>query len=484
MSCNICVEKYNKSTHLEIKCNYCDFSNCRTCFQKYLLDTVDPYCMNCKKIFTKEFISENCTQVFIGKEYKKHRENVLLDREKSLMPATQVYVILEKQKDKLREQIKEIEKERAKILTTINIFNNRINSLTYQITNININNMNNVNNQNQVVQTSQDKERKKFIRKCPMKDCRGFLSQQWKCGICETKICNKCNEEKLDTECDAEDNHRCDPGNVANMELLNKDTKPCPECGTMIFRISGCNQMFCVECHCAWNWNTGLVEKGVIHNPHYYDFIRRGGNTGRNHGDIPCGGLPQMYDLRTGFTYCLRSKIMTNVQESLLYSFHNIVTHIQHYEIRQINDQTEETTRTLRVDYMLQKISEETFKSRIQQIEKDHNKRRDFNNIYQMFVDVSSDIFRQIILCIETYKYKEENHDIINKCFTENITILLNLRKYFNENIKKIGTVYKCVYPGIDEQYYRFQPNYKTYLERERQRLREEANRQNVVLIN
>jgi hypothetical protein len=67
MSCNICVEKYNKSTHLEIKCNYCEFSNCRTCFQKYILDTVDPYCMNCKKIFTKEFISENCTQVFIGK---------------------------------------------------------------------------------------------------------------------------------------------------------------------------------------------------------------------------------------------------------------------------------------------------------------------------------------------------------------------------------------------------------------------------------
>ena len=88
-------------------------------------------------------------------------------------------------------------------------------------------------------------------------------------------------------------------------------------------------------------------------------------------------------------------------------------------------------------------------------------------------------------MCIETYKYKQENHDIINKCCTENITILLNLRKYFNENIKKIGTIYKCVYPGIDEsQYYRFQPNYKTYLEREIIQKREEANRQNVVLIN
>ena len=31
-------------------------------------------------------------------------------------------------------------------------------------------------------------ERKAFIKRCPADDCRGFLSSQWKCGLCEN-IC-------------------------------------------------------------------------------------------------------------------------------------------------------------------------------------------------------------------------------------------------------------------------------------------------------
>ena len=59
------------------------------------------------------------------------------------------------------------------------------------------------------------------------------------------------------------------------MEFLNKDTKPCPHCGTMIFKISGCSQIFCVDCHTAWDWNTSKIITGVIHNPHYYEFLNR-----------------------------------------------------------------------------------------------------------------------------------------------------------------------------------------------------------------
>lgn len=451
MSCDICVEKFNKSTRLEIKCNYCDFSNCRTCFQKYLLETQDPYCMNCKKIFTRDFISENCTSVFVATEYKRHRENVLLDREKSLMPTTQVYVVLEKDKQKLRDQVVEIEKERARLYQEVRKVDETILAMYNRIRTMTIDN----NPQDQ-------QERKKFIRKCPINECRGFLSTQWKCGICECKICNKCNEEKTE-------NHVCLEANVASMELLNRDTKPCPECGTMIFRISGCSQMFCVDCHCSWNWNTGLVEKGIIHNPHYYEFIRRGGNAGRNHADIPCGGLPDLYTLRTEYNECHKWSVLTAPQVTLLYSIHNCITHIQHYELRQINEITETTTRQLRVDFMLHKVSEETFKKSLQQLEKDNNKRRDFNNIYQMFVDVASDIFRQMSVLYHQHhkhrRFEEQSIPIVKKAFEENIVILSNLRNYFNDNIKKIAGVYKCVYPGIADDF-RYQHNYKTYLQR------------------
>jgi hypothetical protein len=456
-SCDICVEKFNKSTRLEIKCNYCDFSNCRNCFQKYLLETQDPYCMNCKKIFTRDFITENCTAIFVTTEYKKHRENVLLDREKSLMPATQNYVILEKEKNKIRKNIAEIEKQRSNLLLEVQNLNLVITQLYRNINNMTINE---IDNQHGIT------ERKKFIRKCPMEDCRGFLSSQWKCGICESKICNKCNEEKIEE-------HVCKPENVASMELLNRDTKPCPKCGTMIFRISGCSMMFCVECHCAWNWNTGLVESGVIHNPHYYEFIRNGGNAPRNHGDIPCGGLPEIYSLRREYDICKNFNILDDNQIRLLYNFHSCITHIQHYELREVLEITETTTRQLRVDFMLQKISEETFKKSLQQLEKDRSKKRDFNNIYQMFVDVSSDIFRQMSVCFnQNYKktFTTEGKNILINFFNENITVLTNLKNYFNDNIKKMGYTYKCVYPGICDDH-RFVNNYKTFLQRRKEEL-------------
>ena len=54
-----------------------------------------------------------------------------------------------------------------------------------------------------------------------MNECKGFLSSRWKCGLCETNICNKCNENENEDE----NEHVCKPENVASMELLNKDTK-------------------------------------------------------------------------------------------------------------------------------------------------------------------------------------------------------------------------------------------------------------------
>ena len=43
----------------------------------------------------------------------------------------------------------------------------------------------------------------------------------------------------------------------------------------------------------------------------------------------------------------------------------------------------------------------------------------------------------------------------------ENITIINNLIAYFNENLKKLGKMYKCVYPGIYD--YTFVNNIETY---------------------
>ena len=93
-----------------------------------------------------------------------------------------------------------------------------------------------------------------FIRKCPSDGCEGFLSSAWKCGVCDIWACAKCFEEK-GYEKDAE--HTCKADDLASAELIKKETKGCPSCGTRIFKISGCDQMWCTACHIAFSWRTG-----------------------------------------------------------------------------------------------------------------------------------------------------------------------------------------------------------------------------------
>ena len=424
--CGICCEVLNKSNRKDITCVFCDFVVCRTCFQKYITETLlDPHCMSCKKTFTYDFITNNCTSVFVTKNLKTHRENVLFDREKAMLPETQPFVVIENQRREYNNQISTIAEQKNALLR-------QVRQLDVQITGI-YNVMNRLNYNNV------PEERKKFIRKCPMNDCRGFLSSQWNCGSCEKKICNKCNEEKLEE-------HECNPDNVASMELINKDTKPCPKCGTMIFRISGCSQIWCTDCHTAWDWNTGRVINGVIHNPHYYEFINRGGTANRNHGDIPCGGLPDITTLRNVLILC------STKNETLLMftNIHRTINHIQHHELRlHVVEDPVNLNRGLRIRYLMNGIDETTFKTTLQQNEKKRQKTIAFHNIYQMFVNVASDIFRQVVV------YIENNYNLNDrkKCVEDNVVILNNLIEYFNENLEKIGKMYKCVYPGINGTY-------------------------------
>jgi hypothetical protein len=108
---------------------------------------------------------------------------------------------------------------------------------------------------------------KKFVRKCPTEECKGFMNEDWFCGLCDRHFCEHCNEE-------VGEGHVCDPDAVKTMKLLKKDTKPCPKCGTMIQKLSGCAQMWCPDCHTAFDWRTGQIETGRIHNPHYMEFKR------------------------------------------------------------------------------------------------------------------------------------------------------------------------------------------------------------------
>lgn len=212
-TCPICIEKYNKTSHFKIECHYCNYSACRECYETYILQNTISKCMNCNKEMTRENIVKNFTKKFVSTQYKTHRENCLFEQEKAMLPATQPVVEQIIENEKIRNEITKTRIEISKLYQKIRDYEDILNSTS----------------------RSKNIERKSFVRKCPNPDCRGFLSTQWKCNLCERKTCKDCNECM-----DADDEHKCDPNSVETAKLLAKDSKTCPNCGEMIFKIEGC----------------------------------------------------------------------------------------------------------------------------------------------------------------------------------------------------------------------------------------------------
>ena len=98
------------------------------------------------------------------------------------------------------------------------------------------------------------------------------------------------------------------------------------------------------QCHTTFDWNTGEIETGVVHNPHYYEFHRRNGTLQRNPGDVPCGGIPTVYQLISFGNDAL--------------GLHRLIQHIQHTRPRVEQD----PNRKNRIEYMLGGLSDEQFK--------------------------------------------------------------------------------------------------------------------------
>jgi hypothetical protein len=361
--------------------------------------------MQCKNIWNREFIDSACTKTFRSHELKTHRENILFEREKCFLPDAQVILAHRKDCDRL-----------------IQSYSERIQELHNEMFQLH-------NEMDQIRRQKEPTERRKFVRKCPVSECRGFLSTQWKCEVCENKICSDCNEIK------GED-HACKPDDIETMKLLKKDTKPCPNCGTMIFKISGCSQMWCPDCHTAFDWNTLAIEKGVIHNPHFYEFQRIGGIARRNPGDIPCGGVPTVDELYTACNVGYRHRYRSNIpiESKIVFDFCQLINHVEHVVITRVQP---ENNLELRIKYLTRDLSEEEFKYVLQRNEKTREKHRDVNNILTMLVQTGGDLLRQFV----------------NKELTiENIKdVVANLIAYTNSSLFVTSKRYSCVVPQINE---------------------------------
>lgn len=456
MSCSICIEEFNKSSRNRVHCQVCKVVTCSTCVETYLLSTLDDaHCMSCRAAWTREMMdSSGLSKKFVNDTFKKRREVVLFERERAQMPATQPLVEKEVLIRKAAKQIIEIEEKMREV--TSNAYRYR-NSTTLEQVAVEIQtddyikclvqkeeNFFKIMEETFILSWKKNKlesiisrlthsvidvkkEARKFIRACPHNGCNGFLSHVWHCGVCDRWTCNQCHEIK-------EDNHVCNPSTVETVKLLSRDTKPCPKCASMIFKIEGCDQMWCTQCSTAFSWRTGQVEHGRIHNPHYYEYQRNHGSLPREIGDIPCGGMPSDTQVREHF------KKFNTIPPLFYMNVIRLHWHIFNVVIPQHTRQFA-NNQDLRIKFMMHDIDENVFKKKIQQREKSNQKHTEITNVLNTYQLISSEIMQRMLAC------KNEQDSI-------NISLEFDeLRSFINGLMKNISRRYICVVPFFNDTF-------------------------------
>ena len=234
IKCPVCWEKIPSDKF--IVCG-CDFSCCETCNQKnIILSFSEASCMNlkCKIKWTDRFLAENFDRKWHngnGKgQYRYVTKQKLIEREKSHIPDT---------------------------LETLVDMGNFVDEWRYW------------KKYKQSIGMIEPKKDFLYICPCPS-ECNGLINDDYMCLVCKLRVCEKCREIE-------NKNHKCNPQTVATVKFLSTSkglTKPCPKCATPIFKINGCDQMFCGVCHITFSWNFGSINEGVIHNPHAIAWMR------------------------------------------------------------------------------------------------------------------------------------------------------------------------------------------------------------------
>lgn len=278
-TCSICAENYTSVIRKKCVCKYCNNDACSKCIERYLLDRhEDAHCLKCRVNYNDAALHEICTKTYLNQVYFRHRQEVLINRERANLPGLQQEAInarLIRENDakiaEIRREIGALRLERDKVMNRYNIiistyysklatkekeeamkFKKEADEIIEEcnkfreLINIKENDINRIRwpqhygdatGTGAAATVKPEEEKKKFIRRCTRDGCQGFLSTAWKCGICDYYSCSKCFKNKTKKQ---DDPHECTKEDLETAELIKKDCKPCPNCGEFIMKTSGC----------------------------------------------------------------------------------------------------------------------------------------------------------------------------------------------------------------------------------------------------
>jgi hypothetical protein len=403
--------------------------------------------MSCMHEWTDDLLRQQFPMSFIHGDFKRHREKCLFERERALLPDTQPLVSNYKLAKSLRSSVVEMNNRIRDLRNESNRLKRYVDEHWDTIYRAEFNGYRGTLN------AQRDRTRVRQTFPCPAEDCRGFVdSESGLCGVCDTKICLKCGVVPEET-------HECDENMRLNFAAIKKQTKPCPNCSAPTFRIDGCMQMFCTHCHTPWDWVSGSIIRGVIHNPHYFEWLRSQSEDGtipRQPGDQPaaaaggpaeqrCEGtrVPSGYVLYQRLAADRRCKsargqVMDRdgdpgfqTMATDLTMFCRRLIHIHEVTLPGLRQQRDDNA-DLRLQYLVNNLTEANMKTTLQRREKKRNKSREIADVYDMVCSVGGDLL---------WAYVREEKEI-NDVF-ESVS---KIRAYVNTSLTKICQKFNMSY--------------------------------------
>jgi hypothetical protein len=442
----------------------------------------------CGKTWSLAFVHASLSKTFVREDFKTHRERLFYEQEVALLPATQEAAQHFVRVETLEKQIKEvralsldvtrqgntlIRNQELLLWSRINKSEKHENRLKQyhkevrqwkktdpELATLTVKRTQNAQllhdlqifHRMQVNNNAMDapvtQERRTFLRRCGDGDCKGFLSTQWKCGLCNLKTCNHCHVFLGQND----SVHECNADDVATAKLLQTDSTPCPSCATLIFKIDGCDQMWCTQCHTAFSWTQKRIVNGPVHNPHYFEFLRnqraRGQQQQRNPQDMLCG---RDMDPQLCRDFLDDLRFLLSLELQIQYGkWSRFVVHVHQVELHRFRTDRVRDNQTLRIKYLLNRITEKEFKSLLHKEWKATAKKREIYDILFMFVQASTEIFfraRIMRHCKElenAWKEVEALISYVNECFVD-VSNLFDSVKLHMETLRDNTTPYRLI---------------------------------------
>jgi hypothetical protein len=495
-------DAFNKTTRAKTTCLFCQEVICRECLKTCLLNdtAVDVCCPGCRAAWSQDFLITNLPAAFRTGPLKKHREKVLYDREKAQLPAhmedARRYKTAKDAITPFREEITRLKTAYEAMPEVIDYKHKkeldrrarhdfilhrtvsqaeylRINNQYYAAINVMRKNPDVVRLKNEMLRVKRvmrpfsrtvntfgagavaetgpaaetavggagaaTERQRRIIMGCPVSSCGGFVDTLWKCGMCDTKICKECRV------CKTDDEHVCKLDDIATAAALDAESKPCPKCAVAISKVSGCDQMWCTQCHTTFSWKSGKVEMSVIHNPHYFQWMAANGRF-IPRADLP--GVPCDIDdmiMRAIWRYTAESSLITDplskirrrLQLDKITERRRQRLDMEAISLRRIRERVREYLeggwrRELCIKRLSGEIAEAEWQIALQRAEKAHHKERAWLQLMEMYAVTSRDIIGRIVT--ET-----------NPNFEAIVVEHERLHKFTHEQSIAISKAYQCI---------------------------------------